>query len=98
MKTAAREITVYSSDGQKAIGALQRGEQTLVLGETGAGVVIAYIIGLVKPEDGRRCSRRTSDAASAAGQAARVRAGAGDNGPYTCWADSETGSQSPRRG
>ena len=51
MKTAAREITVYSSDGQKVIGALQRGEQTLVLGETGAGTVVAYIIGLVKAED-----------------------------------------------
>ena len=51
MKTAAREITVYSSDGQKIIGALQRGEQTLVLGETDAGTVVAYIIGLVKAED-----------------------------------------------
>ena len=51
MKTAAREITVYSRDGGNIIGALQRGEQTLVLGDTDAGTVIAYIIGLVKPAD-----------------------------------------------
>ena len=51
MKTAAREIKVYSRDGGIVIGALQRGEQTLVLGETDAGTAIAYIIGLVKPED-----------------------------------------------
>ena len=51
MKTAAREITVYSADGQNRIGALQRGEQILVLGGTEAGTIIAYIIGLVKPAD-----------------------------------------------
>ena len=51
MKTAAREITVYSTDGQNAIGALQRGEQTLVLGESDKGTAIAYIIGLVKTAD-----------------------------------------------
>jgi hypothetical protein len=51
MKIAAREITVYSSDGQNAIGALQRGEEVLELGDTDAGTVVAYIVGLVKNED-----------------------------------------------
>jgi cell wall-associated NlpC family hydrolase len=51
MKTAAREITVYSSDGQNRIGALQRGEKVLELSDTDAGTVIAYIVGLVKSED-----------------------------------------------
>jgi len=51
MKTATREITVYSRDGKNRIGALQRGEQTLVLGESDSGTVVAYIIGLVKAAD-----------------------------------------------
>ncbi len=51
MKIAAREIQVYSADGNSRVGALQRGEQTLVLSDTDAGAVIAYIVGLVKNED-----------------------------------------------
>lgn len=51
MKTAAANIPVYSGDGEKLIGQLELGQQTLVITEADAGTVIAYIIGLVKKED-----------------------------------------------
>lgn len=50
MKVAMKNIPVYSRDGKHIIGELERGEKTLVLGETGSGTVVAYVIGIIKPE------------------------------------------------
>ncbi len=96
MKTAAREITVYSSDGAKSIGALQRGEQALVLGDTEAGTVIAYIIGLVKQadaaallEEGEWTQQRSAADALCAFAAAQM-----ENGSiYVLGSQGQTGAQ-----
>ncbi|MDD5018580.1 MAG: peptidoglycan-binding protein [Eubacteriales bacterium] len=50
MKIAAKTVPVYASDGSKQIGELCVGDETLVIGETQSGTVIAYILGLVKEE------------------------------------------------
>ena len=50
MKIAAKTVPVYSRDGVKQIGMLSAGDETLMIGETDAGTVIAYILGLVKPD------------------------------------------------
>ncbi len=96
MKTAAREITVYSSDGKNIIGALQRGEQTLVLGEGDKGTVIAYIIGLVKAADA--AALLDGDAwekqSSAADRLCAFVAAQAENGSiYVLGAQGQTGSQ-----
>ncbi|MGE5495106.1 MAG: peptidoglycan-binding protein [Burkholderiales bacterium] len=51
MKIAAAKVPVYSSDGSKLIGQLECGQDAIVLSETDAGTVIAYILGLVKKQD-----------------------------------------------
>ena len=96
MMTASREITVYSSDGLNRIGVLQRGEEVLTLGDTGAGTVVAYIIGLVKNED--KAALLTQDEWEKAGTAAdRLCAFAQaqvDNGSiYVLGAQGQTGGE-----
>lgn len=51
MKIASASVPVYSKDGGRLIGQLECGEGALVLSESGAGAVIAYIMGLVKKQD-----------------------------------------------
>ena len=50
MKTAKRNVPVFSVGGDYIIGEIGCGQETLVLGETQEGTVIAYILGIVKPE------------------------------------------------
>lgn len=50
MKVAIKTVPVYSNDGSKKIGELNAGNETLVIGEVDGGVVIAYILGLVKED------------------------------------------------
>lgn len=54
MKVAKQNTPVYSRDGKHIIGELERGEKTLVLGETGSGTVVAYVLGVIKPEHEKR--------------------------------------------
>ncbi len=96
MKTAAREITVYSADGQSRIGALQRGEQVLELGNTAAGTVIAYIIGLVKPADAAALldEGEWSEVSTAADALCAFAAAQVENGSiYVLGAQGQTGPQ-----
>ncbi len=96
MKTAAREITVYSSDGKNIIGALQRGEQTMELGDTEAGTVIAYIVGLVKAADASALLDEDAweKQSSAADRFCAFAAAQADNGSiYVLGAQGQTGSQ-----
>jgi|AGTN01.1.fsa_nt_gi Cell wall-associated hydrolases (invasion-associated proteins) len=51
MKTATREIPVYSSDGAGRIGTLACGNNALVLNEDESGTYIAYIVGRILPEN-----------------------------------------------
>lgn len=50
MKVAKQKIPVYSPNGKYVIGDLGCGQKTLVLGEVDEGVVIAYVLGIVKPQ------------------------------------------------
>jgi hypothetical protein len=50
MKTATKQIPVYSADGTSQIGTLACGDKALVLSEDERGVFIAYIVGHIAPE------------------------------------------------
>lgn len=96
MKTAAREITVYSSDGSNKIGALQRGEQVLILGEADKGTVIAYIIGLVETADASALldEDEWDRQSSAVDKLCAFAAAQAENGSiYVLGAQGQTGSQ-----
>jgi len=54
MKVALQNTPVYSRDGNRIIGELERGEKTLALGETEGGLVVAYILGVIKKGHMRR--------------------------------------------
>ena len=49
MKVAKQKVSVFSPSGKYVIGDLNCGQKTLVLGEVAEGVVIAYVLGLIKP-------------------------------------------------
>lgn len=51
MKITAVSVPVYSSDGTKLIGQLETDQQVINLTESDGGVVIAYLLGLVKAKD-----------------------------------------------
>lgn len=51
MKIAARTLTVYGQNGQNVIGTLACGDAVKVISENADGVLIAYILGLVKASD-----------------------------------------------
>jgi len=51
MKLAAKSLTVYNSTGECVIGSLGCGDAVQIIGENAAGVLIAYITGLVKTPD-----------------------------------------------
>lgn len=51
MKSAKKRIPVFSTSGDYVIGEIPCGKKTLVLGETSEGTVIAYMLGIVKPEN-----------------------------------------------
>lgn len=51
MKVAAKALTVYSADGQSAIGELACGDAVQVVGQGEAGTLVAYITGLIKTAD-----------------------------------------------
>ncbi len=51
MKVAAKSVSVYNSTGACVIGALSCGDAVKVIEENAAGVLIAYIVGLVKTAD-----------------------------------------------
>jgi hypothetical protein len=51
MKLAAKSLTVYNSTGECVIGSLSCGDAVQVIGENAAGVLIAYIPGLVRTAD-----------------------------------------------
>ncbi len=51
MKLAAKSLTVYNSTGECVIGSLNCGDAVRVIEENAAGVLIAYIVGLVKATD-----------------------------------------------
>lgn len=50
MKSAVKTVPVFGTGGDYVIGEIECGGKTLVLGETQKGVVIAYMLGVVKPE------------------------------------------------
>ncbi len=50
MKTAVRTVPVFCTAGDYVIGEVSGGGKALVLGETDKGMVVAYILGIVKPE------------------------------------------------
>ena len=50
MQIAKKTVPVYSSDGSRLIGELRVGDEALVLSRDEDGIVIAYILGLVKSE------------------------------------------------
>ncbi len=50
MKKAKRTVSVFGTNGDYVIGAIDCGVKTLVLGETDKGTIIAYMLGIVKPE------------------------------------------------
>jgi|GEM_PF-2292871 len=51
MKIAVKAAPVYSADGSKLIGSLEPGRQVITLAQSGAGTIIAYILGLVRTAD-----------------------------------------------
>ena len=51
MKIAAKSLTVYNSTGACVIGSLNCGDAVQVIEENAAGMLIAYIVGLVKAAD-----------------------------------------------
>ena len=53
MKIARKAISVFATDEDYIIGVIDCGSKTLVLGETDKGTVIAYILGIVKPESSK---------------------------------------------
>lgn len=51
MKSAKKRIPVFNTSGDYVIGEIPCGQKTLVLGETNEGTVIAYMLGMVKPQN-----------------------------------------------
>ena len=51
MKVAAKNLSVYNSSGERKIGELFCGDRVLEIEENSSGVLVAYIVGLIKRAD-----------------------------------------------
>ncbi len=51
MKIAAKSLSVYNTSGEYTIGELHCGDRVLEIEENSSGVLVAYIVGLVKRAD-----------------------------------------------
>ena len=96
MKTATRQMPVWSSDGTSQIGALACGGTALVLSEDDRGTYIAYIVGRIAPEDAAHLVEEEEWAAQASAREkfmAYAAAQAENGSVYVLGAQGQTGAQ-----